>query len=79
MKKPKMPKLPEPTKITPMPDISGAQVSQAKYDALRKIMSMRGRSATLITNARRKLGGDLSGRLSDVPDGGRARAEVTRG
>lgn len=78
MKKPKMPKMPEPTKITPMPDISGAQTSQAKYDALKRIMSMRGRSATLLVHSRRKLS-DVSGRLSDVPDGGRVAPEVVRG
>ena len=80
MKTPKMPPLPEPQKITPMPDITGAATQQAKYDALKKVMAMRGRSATLMTWNQRRMGdGQLHGRLSDLPQGARTGADIVRG
>lgn len=80
MRKPKMPKMPEPQKITPMPDVQSAQMSQVKYDALKKIMGQRGRSATLMTYQRRKLGNTaLSGRLSDLPENARVGTDIVRG
>ncbi len=80
MKKPKMPAQPEPQKITPLPDISSAQTSQARYDAIKKLMAARGRSATLMTYQRRRLGdGQLSGRLSDLPENARVGTDVVRG
>jgi hypothetical protein len=80
VKKPKMPKAAEPQQITPMPDISSAQTQQAKYDALKRLTAMRGRSATLMTYNRRRLGdGQLSGRLSDLPENARVGTDIVRG
>lgn len=81
MKSPKI-KTPATEKVTPFPDISGVNAQQAKYDALRKLQSRRGRSATILTyGANRKGPGGsqtIAGNLSDIP-GGRAGAKVERG
>lgn len=78
MKSPKI-KPVEQQKVTPLPDTSGAQTMQAKFDALKGALSRRGRSSTLLTWGKRNGGGAvaLSGRLSDV-DGGRAGTTVGR-
>ena len=78
MKKPKMPKIETAERITPMPDLGGATQQQAKYDALKQLMGRRGRSSTLMTWNKKRLG-DLSGRLSDVPAGAREGASLVRG
>lgn len=78
MKKPKMPQMPTAERITPMPDIGGVQQQQSKFDALKQLMNRRGRSSTLMTFYKRRAG-DISGRLSDVPSGGREGADIVRG
>jgi|694.fasta_scaffold00779_47 hypothetical protein len=80
MKKPKMPSMPKAERITPMPDLGGAAVQQAKFDAIKQLMNRRGRSSTLMTFYKKRLG-NVSGRLSDVPVAPDARegVEVGRG
>lgn len=77
MKSPKV-KPPVQEKVTPLPDASGAQTMQAKFDALKTALSRRGRSSTLLTWGKRGGGAvALSGRLSDV-EGGRSGTTVGR-
>lgn len=78
MKKPKMPQMSTADRITPMPDIGGAQQQQSKFDALKQLMNRRGRSSTLMTFYKKRAG-DVSGRLSDVPAGGREGSDIIRG
>lgn len=78
MKKPKMPAMSTAERITPMPDVGGAQQQQSKFDALKQLMNRRGRSSTLMTFYRKRAG-DASGRLSDVPMGGRESTDIVRG
>ena len=84
MKSPRPPQMVEaakPVEVTPLPDVSDAAVRQSKFDALKKVLSMRGRSATLMTRSSRKLsdGVGVHGRLSDVPEGARTGAAILRG
>lgn len=79
MKKPKMPAISTAERITPMPDVGGAQQQQSKFDALKTLMNRRGRSSTLMTFYKKRSTDDISGRLSDVPDGGRQSADLIRG
>lgn len=79
MKKPKMPAISTAERITPMPDVGGAQQQQSKFDALKTLMNRRGRSSTLMTFYKKRSTDDISGRLSDVPDGGRQGADLIRG
>jgi len=73
---------PEQEKITPLPDLGGAATSQARYDALKQLLSRRGRSSTILTwgskRALRNGSHALSGRLSDV-EGARSVTRVARG
>jgi hypothetical protein len=78
MRKPSMPKFNAAERITPMPDIGGAQQQQSKFDALKQLMDRRGRSSTLKTFYKKR-SGDVSGRLSDVPTGGRESTDIVRG
>lgn len=75
------PRMPPPSsdRVTPLPDIGGAANQQAKYDALKELLNRRGRSSTLKTWGKRRAGVELSGRLSDVPAGGRESTEIARG
>ena len=79
MKKPKMPAISTADRITPMPDIGGAQQQQSKFDACKTLMNRRGRSSTLMTFYKKRSTDNISGRLSDVPDGGRQGTDLIRG
>jgi len=79
MKKPKMPAISTAERITPMPDVGGAQQQQSKFDALKTLMNRRGRSSTLMTFYKKRSTDNISGRLSDVPDGGRQGTDLIRG
>lgn len=84
MKKPKIvmpaaPAVQEKQQTVPIPDATGAETQQAKFEALKKIVTRKGQSSTLLSMQSKRLNGQLHGSLSDLPVNARTGTDIYRG